>query len=105
MKLSNLLLVLVTGLIFCSTIMAAPDQDPDFTAERDREIGNIKERMQISEERLNCLQKAKDFEALKSCNQAANKKMDALEAKIKSQPHSKKADPDTKHPDAKNKHN
>ena len=105
MKLFNLLAILAACLIFSTPIMAAADQDPDFTAERDREIGNIKERIHISEERLSCIQKAKDFEALKSCNQTADKKLDALEAKIKAQSKDKRVIPDTKHPDTKNKNN
>ncbi len=78
MKLFNLLAILAACLIFSSPILAA-NQDPDFTAERDREMGNIKERIHILEERLSCIQKAKDFEALKSCNQTADKKLDALD--------------------------
>ena len=102
MKLFNLLMIL--GVFFSSSVMAAGDQDADFTKERNRETENIKQRIQILEERLNCIQKVKDFEALKSCNQAADKKMDALEAKIKAQYGDNKAAPDTKHPDNKSMH-
>ena len=79
MKLFNLLAILAACLIFSSPIMAAADQDTDLKAEKDRRIGNIRERIHISEERLSCIQKAKDFEALKSCNQTADKKLDALD--------------------------
>ncbi|PSJ16052.1 hypothetical protein [Nitrosomonas supralitoralis] len=102
MQLFNLALILTVGLFFTSTIMSAADQDPNFTPEKDREIANVKERIHILEERFNCMRKTKDFESLKSCNQAADKKLDVLEAKIKMQPHDKRATSDTKHPD--NKH-
>ena len=113
MKQINLWIV-VAGLIFSSSVMATDGNEDNFSAEKDREIKNIRDRMQISEGRLNCLQAAKDMEALKSCNQAADKKMDALEAKIKAevkaQAPDNKATPnpkhlDNKHPDTKNKQN
>ena len=105
MKLYNFLLILATGLVLSTSMMAAAGQDDNFTAERDREVANSKERMRIAEDRLNCLQGAKDKEALKSCHEAANKKLDVLEAKIKSQLPDKKDNSDAKDtPHAKDKH-
>lgn len=114
MRLFNLALIVVVGMFFSSMTISAAEQDPDFQLEKNREIGNVKERLQIIEGRLNCMQKTNDFESLKTCNQAADKKMDALEAKINSQERNKKqADtktkqtnnktPDNKQPDNKNK--
>lgn len=102
MKLLNLLMIL--GMLFSSSVLAAAEQDPDFTNEKNRETTNIKQRVQILEERLNCIQKTKDFEALKSCNEAANKKLDALEAKIKTQHADERAGSDKKRPDSKPNH-
>ncbi len=99
MKLFNLLMIL--GVLFSTSVLAAGDQDADFTKERNRETENIKQRIQILEERLNCIQKAKDFEALKSCNQAADNKLDALNAKIKAQKADQRAVPDKKQSDTK----
>ena len=121
MKLFNVALIVVVGMFFSSTTISASEPDSDFQLEKNREIGNVKERLQIIEGRLNCMQKTSDFESLKTCNQAADKKMDALEAKINSQERNKKqadtktkqpnnkqsdkAHPANKHPDTKNKPN
>ncbi|SEG22888.1 hypothetical protein [Nitrosomonas ureae] len=121
MKLFNLFLLITAGLFFSSPLILAAEQDPDFLPEKNREMGNIKERIQILEGRLNCMQKTNDFESLKTCNQAADQKMDALEAKINAQERNKKQSdsktkqpdnktsdnkyPDNKKPDAKNKPN
>lgn len=94
---------LFVALFFSSNVIAA-NPDPDFDKERDREISRGKERIQITEDRIKCLQNSKDFEGLKKCNDNADKRVDALEAKIKSQAHDIKAGPDNKHHD-KNKHN
>ncbi len=102
MKLLNLLMIL--GVFFSSSVLAAAGQDADFTNEKDRETANIKQRMQISEERLNCIQKAKDFDALKSCNDAADKKRDALEDKIKAQHADERGGADKKRSDAQPNH-
>ena len=104
MKIYNLS-ILIVGLIFLTSIWAAAGQDDNFIAERDREVANSKERMGISEERLKCLQSAKDREALRFCHQAADKKLDVLEAKIKSQQIDKKDSSDAKDSShAKDKH-
>lgn len=116
MKLFNLFLIATASLIFSAPLMSAAEQDPDFPPEKNREIGNIRERMQIMEERLNCIQKTNDFESLKTCNQAAEQKRDALEAKINAQERTKKQSDnknkqsdnktsDHKKPDANNKPN
>ncbi len=106
MKLLNLFMIL--AMLFSSSVMAAPDQDADFTNEKNRETTNIKQRVQILEERLSCIQKAKDFETLKSCNDVVDKKLDALEAKIKAQhvderagAEKKRSDVQPNHPDNK----
>ena len=104
MKLFNLLLILVVNVLISSSVMAVADQDADFTNERDRETANIKQRIQILEERLNCIQKGKDFEALKSCNQAADNKLDALDAKIKAQNADQRSVPDKKQSNTKPNH-
>ena len=103
MKLSNLL-ILVISMSFSSLIMAATDQDTDLKTERDRQTSNIRERIQILEGRLGCIQKAKDFNALESCNDAADKKIDILESKIQTQEGNKKGNHNNKHSDTKNKH-
>ncbi|MBY0485550.1 hypothetical protein [Nitrosomonas sp.] len=104
MKQFNLLAILAACLVFSSPILAAADQDKDLKAEKDRRIGNIKEWMDLSQERLSCVQNAKDFEALKSCNQAADKKSDALEAKIKAQHSDQRAGPEKNHSQTKPNH-
>jgi len=104
MKSFNLFLIIVIGMLISSSIMAAADQDADFTNERDRESANIKQRIQILEERLNCVQKGKDFEALKSCNKAADNKLDALDAKVKAQNADQRAVPDKKQSNAQPNH-
>ncbi|SNX61275.1 hypothetical protein SAMN06296273_2730 [Nitrosomonas ureae] len=102
MKTFNLLLMITVGLIFSSPIMSAVEQDADFQPEKNREIGNVKERIQILEGRLNCMQKTNDFESLKTCNQAADQKLDALENKINAQERKmKQADNKTKQLDNK----
>ena len=97
MKLLNLGACIFVTLFF-SSIATAANQDHDFDKERDREILRGKERIQITEDRIKCLQNSKDFEGLKKCNDNADKRVDALEAKIKSQAHDKKAGPDNKPP-------
>ena len=108
MKLSNLILGVLTILFFSLNAWAA-NQDHDFDKERDREISRGKERIQIIEDRIKCLQNSKDFEGLKACNDTADRKADSLEARIKSQAHDKKNVPDNKQQDGKpfdkNKHN
>lgn len=104
MKLLNLFTIIVSGLFF-SSVAFAQAPDPDFDKERDREVSRAKERIQITEDRIKCLQNAKDFEGLKICNQTADKKGDALEAKAKSQAHDKKGSHDSKLHDNKNKQN
>ncbi len=42
------------------------NQDVNLDKERDREISRGKERIQITEERIKCLQISKDFEDLKN---------------------------------------
>ena len=102
MKIFNLLLIITAGLFFASPLISAAEKDPNFQTEKNREIGNVKERIQIIEGRLNCMQKSNDFESLKTCNQGADKKMDALEAKINAQERNKKqADNKDKQPDNK----
>lgn len=86
MKFLNLSVSIFLTLFFSSIAMAV-NQDPDFDKERDREISRGKERIQITEDRIKCLQNSKDFEGLKKCNDNADKRADALEAKIKSQAH------------------
>ncbi|WP_132467047.1 hypothetical protein [Nitrosomonas sp. Nm84] len=107
MKLFNFLLaILAACLIFSSPIMAATDQDPNFITERNREIANAKERIHISEGRIDCIQKAKDFEALKTCNKAADRRMDDLEVKIKVIHSGNKPNhPDNKQDDSQSQHN
>ncbi|PXX15616.1 hypothetical protein C8R27_10931 [Nitrosomonas ureae] len=85
MKIFNLILMITMSLIFSTPLMSAAEQVADFSSEKNREIGNVKERIQILEGRLNCMQKTNDFESLKTCNQAANQKLDALETKIDAQ--------------------
>ncbi|WP_394809092.1 hypothetical protein [Nitrosomonas sp.] len=104
MKLFNLLAILAACLVFSSPILAAADQDKDLKAEKDRRIGNIKEWIHLSEERLSCVKTAKDFEALNLCNQAADKKRDALEAKIKAQHSDHRADPEKNHSETRPNH-
>ncbi|PSJ17624.1 hypothetical protein [Nitrosomonas supralitoralis] len=102
MNIFNLLLIITAGLFFSLPLMSAEEKDPDFQTEKNREIGNVKERLQIIEGRLNCMKKSNDFESLKTCNQGAVKKMDALEAKINAQERNKiQADNKNKQPENK----
>lgn len=108
MRLLNLLLCISIN-VFCLSIAIAANQDPDFEKEKNLEISRGKERIQIGEDRINCLQNSKDFEGLKSCNQNMDKKVDALEARIKSQSHDRKNVPENKqheikHNSDQNKH-
>lgn len=107
MKFPNLVVGVILTLFLSSNVLAV-NQDHDFDKERDREISRGKERIQITEDRIKCLQNSKDFEGLKVCNNTADKKADALEARIKSQAHDKKTVHDNKRQDGKhldkNKH-
>ncbi|ALQ50063.1 hypothetical protein [Nitrosomonas ureae] len=102
MKIFNLILMITVSLIFSTPLMSAAEQVADFPSEKNREIGNVKDRIQILEGRLNCMQKTNDFESLKTCNQAAAQKLDALETKIDAQERKiKQANNKTKQPDNK----
>ncbi|PXX09523.1 hypothetical protein [Nitrosomonas ureae] len=107
MKIFNLFLMIAVGFIFSSPLMSAAEPNKDFQSEKNREIGNVKERIQILEGRLTCMQKTNDFDSLKTCNQAADQKLDALENKINAQERKMKQDdnktkqPDNKTPDNK----
>jgi hypothetical protein len=85
----TLLSIIGAGLLVSTAAMAT---DPAlFQAEKEREIGNMQERIQLGQERLACVQAATDSNALKACHQAAKAKMDVLEAKIKAQVSENKA--------------
>lgn len=102
MKIFNLFLMIAVGFIFSSPLMSAAEPNADFQSEKNREIGNVKERIQILEGRLTCMQKTNDFDSLKTCNQAADQKLDALENKINAQERKmKQEDNKTKQPDNK----
>ena len=74
------------GLLAPAISVAAPDSDPDpatFQADKDRNIANILEKIQIDQKNLSCLQAAQDHAALKACDVTVKQDHDVLEPETK----------------------
>ncbi len=71
--------------------IAVADSDPaTFQADKDRQIANVLEKVQIAQKNLSCVQAAQDHAALKACDEAFKQNHDVSETKVKEQVTDKK---------------
>jgi len=63
-----------------------------FQADKDREIANVLEKVQIAQKHLSCVQAAQDHAALKTCSETFKQDHDVSETKIKEQKDKKNKD-------------
>lgn len=76
--------ILAAGFLAPMIVEAVPNP-AIFQAEKDREIANVQQRLQITQDRLACVQAAGDKAALKLCRSTAKLKWDALEKQTKAE--------------------
>ncbi len=94
-KFSIIPIIFATGVLVSSVSVAAPNQAA-FQASKDQQIANLQERMQMVQANLSCIQVAKDPVGLKSCQEAAKKKSEEFQEKLKAQRAKQKAQHDAK---------
>ena len=88
-KLIVLMVIYSAGLL--APAMAVADTDSaDFQADKDRQIANVVEKVQIAQKHLSCLQAAQDHAALKTCDEAFKQEQDDSDTKVKAQTADKK---------------
>lgn len=83
-------IIFTAGVLASSLVIAAPDAAA-FQASKDQQIASLQERLQMIQSHLSCVQAAQDPAGIKSCQEAAKQKSNALEEKLKAQRAEKKA--------------
>lgn len=74
-----------------ASAMAVAETDPaSFQAEKDRQIANVLEKVQIAQKNLSCVQAAQDHADLKACDEVFKQSNDASDTKGKEQATDKK---------------
>ncbi|MGZ4970293.1 MAG: hypothetical protein ACXV8O_17025 [Methylobacter sp.] len=87
---STLLTVICSaGLLASGMAVADADQDT-FQEDKDRQIANVLEKVQIAQKNLSCVQAAQDHAALKVCEENFKQDYDVSETKVKAQANDKK---------------
>ncbi|MFA5017599.1 MAG: hypothetical protein WC504_08635 [Methylobacter sp.] len=89
----SILLTVIYSAVLLAPAMAVAD-DPDsatFQADKDRQIANVLEKVQIAQKNLSCVQAAQDHAALKVCEETFKQDYDVSETKVKAQTSDKKA--------------
>lgn len=77
--------------------MAVADSDQaTFQADKDRQIANVLEKVQIAQKNLSCVQAAQDHAALKVCAENFKQDYDVSETKVKAQTADKNTQKNTK---------
>jgi len=88
---SILLTVTYSAVLLAPALAIADDPDPaTFQAEKDRQIANVLEKVQIAQKNLSCVQAAQDHAALKVCAETFKQDYDVSETKVKAQTTDKK---------------
>jgi len=94
----SILLTVIYSAVLSPPAMAAAD-DPDtatFQADKDRQIANVLEKVQIAQKNLSCVQAAQDHTTLKVCAETFKQDYDVSETKVKAQTADKKVQKGTK---------
>ena len=87
----SILLTVTYSASLLTSLMAVAETDPaSFQAEKDRQIANVLEKVQIAQKNLSCVQAAQDHAALKVCNEAFKQSNDASDTREKAQATDKK---------------
>lgn len=88
----SILLTVIYSVGLLVPAMAVADSDPaTFQADKDRQIANVLEKVQIAQKNLSCVQAAQDHAALKVCEETFKQDYDVSETKVKTQITDKKA--------------
>jgi hypothetical protein len=80
-----LLTVIYSAALLIPAIAIADADSANFQADKDREIANVLEKVQIAQKHLSCVQAAQDHAALKTCSETFKQDHDVSETKIKAQ--------------------
>ncbi len=81
-----ILLTVIYSVALLIPAITVADTDPaTFQADKEREIANVLEKVQIAQKNLSCVQAAQDHAALKACSDAFKQDHDVSETKIKAQ--------------------
>lgn len=81
-----ILLTVIYSVALLIPAITVADTDPAaFQADKDREIANVLEKVQIAQKHLSCVQAAQDHAALKACSETFKQDHDVSETKIKEQ--------------------